>query len=239
MQKFIDILREKIIERKLSVDEEKLHQLETYATELKDWNTRINLTALKDDLDIIDKHFIDSLLLFCYEEIDQNARVADVGTGGGFPGIPIKIYRPDVRLSLIESIGKKAKFLKHIVDTLKLENVEILNERVEEIAHSKDHRERYDLVVARCVARLPMLVEYCLPLVVVGGKFVAYKGQESKEELEEAKNAISKLGGQFLAIKYDEINPERRSLIFIEKIKNTPDQYPRQAGKIEKKPLKE
>jgi 16S rRNA (guanine527-N7)-methyltransferase len=231
MKKFNDILKEKIIERKLSVDEEKLHQLETYATELKDWNTRINLTALKDDLDIIEKHFIDSLLIFCYEKIDQNARIADVGTGGGFPGIPIKIYRPDVRLSLIE-------FLKHIVDVLKLENVEILNDRVEAIAYSKDHREKYDLVVARCVARLPMLVEYCLPLVAVGGKFVAYKGQESKDEVDEAKNAIKKLGGKFLKIEFDEINPDRRSLIFIEKVKNTPVQYPRQAGEIGKKPLK-
>jgi len=237
MQKFDDILREKLIERKLTVDEEKIHQFEIYATELKDWNTRINLTALKDDIDIIEKHFIDSLLIFCYEDIDQNAKIADVGTGGGFPGIPIKIYRPDIHLLLIESIGKKAKFLKHIVDTLKLENVEILNERVEVIAHAEKWRERYDLVVARCVARLRTLAEYCLPLVNVRGKFIAYKGQEAKEELGEAKNAIEKLGGQFIKIEYDIINPERRSLIFIEKVKNTLDQYPRQAGKIEKKPL--
>ena len=237
MQKFDDTLREKLIERNLTIDEEKIHQFEIYATELKDWNTRINLTALKDDIDIIEKHFIDSLLIFCYEDIDQNAKIADVGTGGGFPGIPIKIYRPDIRLLLIESIGKKAKFLRHIVDTLKLENVEILNERVEVIAHAEKWRERYDLVVARCVARLRTLVEYCLPLVNVKGKFIAYKGQESKEELNEAKNAIEKLGGQFIKIEHDSINPERRALIFIEKVKNTPEQYPRQAGKIEKKPL--
>ncbi|MGB9595484.1 MAG: 16S rRNA (guanine(527)-N(7))-methyltransferase RsmG [Candidatus Poribacteria bacterium] len=237
MQKFNDILREKFIERNLLIDEGKLQQFEIYATELKDWNTRINLTAIKDDLDIIDKHFIDSLLIFCYEDIDQNANVADVGAGGGFPGIPIKIYRPDIYLSLIESIGKKARFLKHIIDILKLENVDILNERVEIIGHLVERREKYNLVVARCVAHLRILVEYCLPLIAVGGKFVAYKGQEAEEELDEAKNAIEILGGQFVKIEYDSIYPDRRSLIFIEKIKKAPEQYPRQTGKIRKKPL--
>jgi len=236
MPQFNEILKERIRDG-LSLDEEKLRQFSVYAQELKDWNTRINLTALKEDSDIIDKHFIDSLLIFLYETIKEDARVADVGTGGGFPGIPIKIYRPDISLTLIESIGKKAKFLSHVVDTLKLENVEVLNDRVEVIGHSKEYREQYDVVVARCVARLQILAEYCLPLVTIGGKFVAYKGQKSEVELGEAKNAIKKLGGRFVKIEHDEINPERRTLIFIEKVKNTPDQYPRQTGKIENKPL--
>jgi len=236
MNQFCDLLKERIGNR-LPIDEDRLHQFSIYAQELKDWNTRINLTALKEDSDIIEKHFIDSLLIFRYETIIEGARVADVGTGGGFPGIPIKIYRPDIRLSLIESIGKKVKFLNHVVDTLKLDNVEVMNERVEVIGHSKEHRERYDIAVARCVARLPILAEYCLPLVSVGGKFIAYKGQESEVEVKEAKNAIEKLGGRFIKIERDEINPERRSLIFIEKVKNTPDQYSRQTGKVDKKPL--
>jgi 16S rRNA (guanine527-N7)-methyltransferase len=235
MNQFSDLLKEKIRDYGFNIDESKLIQFSIYAQELKDWNTRINLTALKEDSDIIDKHFIDSLLIFRYETIIEGAKVADVGTGGGFPGIPIKIYRPDIRLSLIESIGKKVKFLNHIVDTLKLDNVEVMNERVEVIGHSKEHREKYDIVVARCVARLPILAEYCLPLVSVGGKFIAYKGQESEVEVEEAKNAIEKLGGRFIKIERDEINPERRSLIFIEKVKNTPEQYPRQTGKIKRK----
>jgi 16S rRNA (guanine527-N7)-methyltransferase len=236
MNQFYDLLKERIGNR-LPIYEERLNQLGIYAQELKDWNTRINLTALKEDSDIIDKHFIDSLLIFRYEEVIEGARVADVGAGGGFPGIPIKIYRPDIRLSLIESIGKKTRFLNHVVDTLKLDNVEVLNERAEVIGHSKEHREIYDIVVARTVARLPILAEYCLPLVSVGGKFIAYKGQESEVEVEEAKNAIEKLGGRFIKIVRDEVNPERRSLIFIEKVKNTPDQYSRQAGKVDKKPL--
>jgi 16S rRNA (guanine527-N7)-methyltransferase len=237
MTQFSDLLKEKIRDYGYNIDEGKLIQFSIYAQELKDWNTRINLTALKEDSDIIDKHFIDSLLIFRYETIIEGARFADVGTGGGFPGIPIKIYRPDIHLSLIESIGKKARFLNHVVDTLKLDNVEVMNERVEVIGHSKEHRERYDIAVARCVARLPILAEYCLPLVSVGGKFIAYRGQESEVEVKEAKNAIEKLGGRFIKIERDEINPERRSLIFIEKVKNTPDQYPRQTGKIDKKPL--
>ena len=237
MQKFNDILKEKIIERKLSVDEEKLHQLEVYATELKDWNTRINLTALTDDLDIIDKHFIDSLLLLKFETLGQNIRIADVGTGGGFPGIPLKICRPDISLSLIESIGKKTKFLNHIVDKLELDGVDVINERAEMIAYSPEHREKYDFVVARCVARLPILCEYCIPLAKVGGKFIAFKGQEAEVELKEADSAIDKLGGKFEKIEYDDTHPDRRALIFIEKVKNTPIQYPRQSGKATKKPL--
>jgi len=237
MSQFSDLLKEKIRDYGFNIDESKFIQFSIYAQELKDWNTRINLTALKEDSDIINKHFIDSLLIFRYETIIEGARVVDVGTGGGFPGIPIKIYRPDIRLSLIESIGKKVKFLNHVIDTLKLDNVEVMNERVEVIGHSKEHREKYDIAVARCVARLPVLAEYCLPLVSVGGRFIAYKGQESEVEVEEAKNAIEKLGGRFIKIESNEINPERRSLIFIEKVKNTPDQYPRQTGKIEKKPF--
>ncbi len=237
MQKFSDILREKFAERNLSIDKEKLNQFEIYATELKDWNKRINLTSIRDDLDIVEKHFIDSLLILLYEDIDRDAKIGDVGAGGGFPGIPIKIYRPDIALTLIESIRKKARFIKYVVDTLKLENVDIVNDRVETVGHLEEYRGRYDLVVARCVARLPILVEYCLPLVRIGGKFVAYKGQEAKEELDEARKAIEILGGQFVRIEYDSIYPDRRSLIFIEKIKDTPTQYPRQAGKIGKKPL--
>ena len=237
MTQFSDLLKEKIKDYRLNIDKSKLIQFSVYAQELKDWNTRINLTALTEDSDIIDKHFIDSLLIFLYETIIEGARVADVGTGGGFPGIPIKIYRPDVHLSLIESISKKVRFLNHVIDKLKLDNVGVLNERVEVIGHSKEHRERYDIAVARCVARLPILAEYCLPLVFVGGKFVAYKGQEAEVEIKEAKNAIEKLGGKFIKIERDEINPERRSLIFIEKVKNTPIQYPRQTGKAEKKTL--
>ncbi len=237
MNQFNEIFKKRLEERKLSVDEEKLCLFETYATELKDWNTRINLTAIKDDLDIIDKHLIDSLLPLKFDTFGQGITVADVGTGGGFPGIPLKICRPDIHLTLIESIGKKANFLKHIIDKLNLENSEVINERAEIIGNSADHREKYDLVVARCVARLPTLCEYCIPLAKVGGKFIAYKGQEAETEFKEANSAIEKLGGKFDSIEYDDTYTDRRALIFIKKVKHTPKQYPRQSGKPSKKPL--
>jgi len=229
--------KKRLEERKLSVDEEKLCLFEAYATELKDWNTRINLTAITDDLDIIDKHFIDSLLPLKFETFVQGITVADVGTGGGFPGIPLKICRPDIRLTLIESIGKKANFLKHIIDKLNLENAEVINDRAEIIGNNADHREKYDIVFARCVARLPTLCEYCIPLTKVGGKFIAYKGQEVETEVKEANSAIEKLGGKIDSIEYDDTYIDRWALIFIKKVKNTPKQYPRQSGKPSKNPL--
>lgn len=237
MNQFSEIFKKRLEERKLSVGEEKLSSFEIYANELKDWNTRINLTAITDDLSIIDKHFIDSLLPLKFMTFGQGISVADVGTGGGFPGIPLKICRPDIHLTLIESIGKKANFLKHIIDKLNLENSQVINDRAELIGNNPEHREKYDLVVARCVARLPILCEYCIPLAKVGGEFISYKGQEAETELKEANSAIEKLGGKVDSIEYDDTYTDRRALIFINKVKNTPKQYPRQSGKPSKKPL--
>jgi len=244
MSEFICLLKKRMDERGFSVDDHQLAQFGTYYQELRDWNTRINLTSLTDDLDIIDKHFIDSLLLIRHENLKRGLRVADVGTGAGFPGLPIKIYRPDVQLSLLESIGKKARFLQHIVAELELENVDVINDRAEVVARSQKYREQYDLVVARCVARLPVLAEYCLPLVLVGGKFVAYKSHEAEAEVAEAEAAIEKLGGRFDRLESDVVSHHdvsadvnRRVLIFIDKIKKTPDRYPRRTGVPKKRPL--
>jgi len=237
MNQFLELFNKRLIERNIQITEEELSLFEIYATELKDWNTRINLTAITNDEDIIDKHFIDSILLLKFEELERGIRIADIGTGGGFPGIPLKICRPDIHLSLVESIWKKAKFLEHIITKLKLDSVDIINDRAEVIAHRPEYRENYDLVVARCVARLPMLAEYCIPLVKLGGKFIAYKGQEAETEIGEANSTIDKLGGKFDKITYDDTYINRRALIFINKVKNTPDQYPRQSGKLTKKHL--
>jgi 16S rRNA (guanine527-N7)-methyltransferase len=219
------------------LDGYQLALFDIYRRELKDWNTRINLTSLTDDLDIIDKHFIDSLLIFRYWQIEQGSKVADVGAGAGFPGIPIKIYQQDTRLLLLESIGKKARFLEHIIARLKLENVDVANDRAEVIARSLKYREQYNLVVARCVAELPVLVEYCLSLVSVGGKFVAYKGHKAEEELRSAEAALRALGGQFERIERDDSCVDGRALIFIGKVKETSEQYPRRPGMPKKRPL--
>jgi len=237
MSEFADIIRNRMEEQGFPVDEHQLVQFDLYLQELKDWNTRINLTSLTDDLDIINKHFIDSLLLVRYEPLEPGVRIADVGTGAGFPGLPIKIYRCDLQLSLLESVGKKAKFLKHIVAELELEDVNVINDRAEVVARSPEHREQYDLVVARCVAHLSVLAEYCLPLVSVGGKFVAHKGSEVETEIRDAGNALEILGGRFNRLERDAVYGDMRSLIFIEKVKGTPDKYPRRPGMPRKRPL--
>lgn len=237
MPEFIHLLESRMEEQGYLLDEYQLALFDIYRRELKDWNTRINLTSLTDDLDIIDKHFVDSLLIFRYGQIEQGSKVADVGAGGGFPGIPIKIYRQDIRLLLLESIGKKTRFLEHITARLKLENIDLVNDRAEVIARSPEYREQYDLVVARCVAELPVLAEYCLPLVSVGGKFVAYKGHKAEEEVGDAEAALRALGGQFERIERDDSCVDGRALIFIGKVKETSKQYPRRPGMPKKRPL--
>jgi 16S rRNA (guanine527-N7)-methyltransferase len=232
MSELIHILEKRMEERGFSVDDHQLAQFGIFYRELKDWNTRINLTSLTADLDIVDKHFIDSLSLIRHEKLKHGLRAIDVGSGAGFPGLPIKIYRPDIQLSLLESIGKKATFLRHVVAELGLEDVRVINDRAEVIGRSPEHREGYELVVARCVARLSVLAEYCLPLASVGGKFVAYKGHKAEAEAAEAEFAIEKLGGRL-----ERLDRNGRVLIFIEKIKETPGNYPRRTGVPKKRPL--
>ncbi len=237
---FIDLIEKRMRERGFLVDDHLLVQFGIYWRELKDWNSRINLTSITDDLEIIDKHFIDSVLLVRNESLSYGIKVADVGTGAGFPGIPIKIFQPDIQLSLLESIGKKARFLEHVIVQLRLGNVDVVNARAEEVARFSEQRERYDLVLARSVARMRTLAEYCLPLLSLGGRFVAYKGNETAAEIKEAEIAIETLGGQLENVEWDESvpdNADRRSLVSIRKIRKTPDRYPRRAGIPRKRPL--
>ena len=237
MTEFTNLLKDRMEELGFAPDDYQLALFDVYRRELKDWSTRINLTSLTDDLDIINKHFIDSLLIFRYWQVEYGSKVADVGAGAGFPGIPIKIYQQDIRLLLLESIGKKARFLEHIIARLKLENVDVVNNRAEVIARLPEYREQYDLAVARCVAELPVLAEYCLPLVSVGGKFVAYKGRKAEEEVGAADAALRALGGQFERIERDDSCVDGRALIFIGKVKETSEQYPRRPGMPKKRPL--
>lgn len=237
MSDFVCLLKKRMEERGFYCDSHQLAQFDIYCQELKDWNTRISLTSLVDDLDIIDKHFIDSLLIFRYESLRSGLKVADVGAGAGFPGLPIKIYQRDIQLLLLDSVGKKTRFLEHISAKLELENVDVVNDRSEVIARSREHRERYDLVVARCVAELPVLAEYCLPLVSVGGRFVAYKGYKAAEEVRKSEAALGVLGGEFGRIERDVEPDSGRVLIFIEKVRETPEQYPRRPGVSKKRPL--
>jgi 16S rRNA (guanine527-N7)-methyltransferase len=216
-----------------------LAALQTYERELLAWNSRFNLTAIRDIEGIQTKHFLDSFtcLLALRESVVE--RVIDVGTGAGFPGIPLKIIYPAMHLTLVESIGKKVTFCQHMVKTLRLEGVEVLQERVETLGQNVQHRERYDWAVARAVANLPTLSEYLLPLVRVGGRALAMKGESGPAEAQRAEHAMRILGGhlrQIIPVTLPGV-VEDRYLVVMDKIAATPHTYPRRVGQAEKKPL--
>jgi 16S rRNA (guanine527-N7)-methyltransferase len=214
-----------------------LDQFNRYAAELRSWNERINLTAIADDSGIVTRHFLDSLR--CARSWGSAPQsLADIGAGAGFPGLPLKILRPELQLTLVESIAKKAVFLRHIVDTLGLAHVEIVVSRAEAVGRDPAQRERYDVAVARAVAELRVLAEYCLPLCRVGGRFLAPKGARIEDELQAALPAIGQLGGQLVGVEpVDLPEVEPRTLVVIEKIAPTPPHYPRAPGIPAKRPL--
>ena len=220
----------------IALTAQQLDRLDAYARLLVDYNQKVNLTAITTPEGIEDRHFADSLLLAAQPE--AAGAVVDVGTGAGFPGIVAKIYRPDIRLTLMEPTGKRVDFLRFVCETLGLEGVEFAKERAEEAAR-KVWREQFDLASARAVAALPVLAEYCLPLVKVGGCFVAMKGASAAQELAAAQGAIRKLGGEYRETRDFHLpGGDARSLVVVRKISHTPTAYPRNGGKIAKAPLK-
>lgn len=199
------------------------------------YNNKFNLTAITDENEIYIKHFLDSVAGESY--FKYGASVIEIGSGGGFPSIPLKIVRDDLCFVLIESTGKKCGYLKDVVDKLNLNCVQVVNTRAEDAANKVMHREKYDISVARAVARLNTLSEYCLPFVKVGGRFIAYKG-ECAEEIKEAEKAIRVLGGEIeTAEKYELSNGEKRTLVVVRKVASTPAKYPRGQGKERKCPI--
>jgi len=220
-------------------------QFELYYQELIAWNKKINLTAITDYSSVQVKHFLDSLtitLVLSKEEVERpDFNIIDIGTGAGFPGVPLKILFPEPRLVLIEPTAKKTAFLHHIIRKLELENVEVLNSRAEEAAHLPLYREQFALVLSRAVALLPTLVELTLPFCQIGGRFIAQKKGEIDKEINGAKEAITALGGkldQIKKIELDEFN-EEHYLVIIDKIYPTPNKYPRRPGLPKRRPIKE
>lgn len=210
---------------------------ELYAETLIRWNERINLTAITEPEEIALKHFLDSLLPLKAVEFPQNASLIDVGTGAGFPGIPLKLLRPDLRLTLLDSLNKRTIFLTEISAALKQHNA-IIHGRAERVGRDPGFRESFDIAAARAVAALPALCEYCLPFIKTGGIFLALKGPGIAREAAEAKNAISLLGGEIADIKSFILPPDNeRNIVIIKKISHTPSKYPRISVKIPKKPL--
>ena len=213
-----------------------LDLLDRYAELLVSYNEKVNLTAITSPEGIEDRHFADSLLFAAQPEV--SGRVVDVGTGAGFPGIVAKIYKPDLELTLMEPTGKRVDFLRYACAELGLTGVEFAKERAEEAAR-KIWREQFDVASARAVAALPVLCEYCLPLVKVGGNFLAMKGSSGEEELAAARGAIKKLGGEYKETRTLHLpGGDTRTLILCKKISQTPTAYPRNGGKIAKSPLK-
>lgn len=207
-----------------------------FAELLKEHNKMYNLTSICDDEGIYFKHFLDSIA--GEEYFEKGASVAEIGSGGGFPSIPLKIVRDDLKFTLVESTGKKCNYLNTVVvDKMAFKGVKVVNMRAEDGAHDRAFREKFDICCARAVARLNTLSEYCLPYVKVGGKFIAYKG-DCEEEIEEAANAIKVLGGEIENIvRYELENCGKRTIVIIKKVSATPTKYPRGQGKERKDPL--
>lgn len=213
--------------------------LVTLERELLVWSQKYNLTAVRDAAGIRTKHFLDSFSCVLAWKENPPKHLVDVGTGAGFPGIPLKILYPSMKLTLVESVGKKTAFCRHVVETLKLEDVAIINSRAEELGQLSAHRESYDWTVARAVANLSVLAEYLLPLNRVGGTMLAQKGQSGPAEAHKAEKAFSLLGGrmrQLIPLSLPGV-VEERYLVVVDKIAATPPQYPRRPGIPTKKPL--
>ena len=234
---FAEILAARGAEAQLSFTEEQLAHFTRYYELLVETNKVMNLTAITEPEEVAVKHMVDSLL--AYEDGMQGKTLVDVGTGAGFPGVPLKIYCPSLRVTLVDSLGKRLRFLQQVIDELGLKGIRCEHLRAEDAGRSKKHREQYDYVTARAVARLSVLSEYCLPLAKKGGQFIALKGSRFAEEIEEGEEAVKILGGKIISaepVKLPGLD-DGRAIIKIAKIKATPAQYPRKAGTPEKQPL--
>lgn len=221
----------------IGIDDIDYQSFYQYMNLLLEWNKKINLTAITEEKEIIIKHFIDSAIINSY--IPDNSKLIDVGTGAGFPGIPLKIIRKDIYVTLLDSLNKRINFLNNVIKTLELKGIQPIHGRAEEIAKIEEYREKYDVTTARAVAQLNVLVEYLLPFTKIGGLCICMKGPNILQEIEDSKNAINLLGGRIEKIE-ELILPGtnlKRNIILIRKEKNTPYKYPRNAGIIKKKLL--
>lgn len=237
-EEFKKSLFEKASKIDIELNEEQLEMFYLYMNLLLEWNEKINLTAITEPQEIIIKHFIDSLTISKYIKNKQN--LIDVGTGAGFPGIPLKIVNEDIKITLLDSLNKRINFLNEVIEKLNLKNIEAKHGRVEEFGKNENYREKYDIATSRAVANLTTLSEYLIPLVNIGGEVISMKGQEIKEEVTNAKNAIKILGGKIINIDefYLPDSDIKRSIIIIKKVEKTPAKYPRKPGTPAKEPIK-
>ncbi len=224
----------------LPIDSKKMEQFHKYLLLLQEWNGKVNLTAITEENEVYLKHFYDSLTLANYIELEgKSLTLCDVGSGAGFPSIPLKILFPELEITIVDSLKKRINFLELLVKELGLTNVHLHHARAEDFGQEREFRSAFDIVTARAVARLSVLSEFCLPITKEEGVFVAMKGSQGEEELEDAQKAIHTLGGKLNRVESFELPEDagERTIVLIDKVKKTPRKYPRQAGTPNKKPL--
>lgn len=231
--KFLDGLEE----LQISLHEDQMQQFLVYYEMLVETNKVMNLTTITEFDEVIEKHFLDSLSLIRVYDLRREVKILDMGTGAGFPGVPLKIAFPEIDLVLADSLNKRIKFLQDVIERLGLKKINAVHARAEELGKNKDYREKFDLCVSRAVANLASLSEYCIPFVNEGGMFISYKSGEIEDEVEQSKKAVSILGGSISQVYKFDLYEQKRSFVLIQKKKKTPKAYPRKAGTPTKLPL--
>ena len=235
----LNALESGLSEYGLSLSEKQKNQFVTYGSMLQEWNQKMNLTAITESEEIAVKHFLDSLTGVRLVDFSKVETLIDLGTGAGFPGIPLKIMFPKMKVTLADSLNKRVNFLNNVIEQLELNKITAIHGRAEDLARKPEYREQFDVCASRAVANLATLSEYCIPFVKTKGYFLSYKGPDADREVQEAKNAIERMGGRFEKSDHFSLPPyqDERVLVLIQKEKPTPKKYPRQAGTPAKKPI--
>ena len=232
---------QELSKRNFKLNENQINQFNQYFTSLIETNKKVNLTRITEKDEVYLKHFWDSITpLFTFGSVVKAAdTLCDVGAGAGFPSIPLKIMLPELKVTIVDSLGKRLNFLQGLITQLNLKNVTLVHGRAEDVGQNKQYREQFDVVTARAVANMAVLSEYCLPLIKENGNFIALKGPKAEDELKSAQKALKVLGGKVIAVKELQLprSTEERTLILIEKVQATPKKYPRQAGTPHRKPI--
>lgn len=238
MKEKISYMSDKFEQAGFTFSDLQKRQFYTFYNMLIDKNKVMNLTGITEFTEVVEKHFLDSIYLNHVTDLDQPVKIIDLGTGAGFPGIPLKIAFPEIEITLVDSLNKRIHFIEEVIEELGLTSIYAVHARAEELARNSEYREKFDLCVSRAVANLSTLEEYCLPFVYIGGKFISYKSGEIEEEVQESKKACFLLGGKLKEVYKFDLEESKRSFVVVEKVKRTPKTYPRKAGTPSKMPLK-